>query len=170
MAYLDDLPQLVRGIAEYKALGKAADPLLESFREKIRQFPLETLPSEAQGRLLARWEKMTGLASDGDLAQRRFRLMSRLGCLRPYTLAQLKRQLAAAFGREDGFLVQLDPSAFSLSVEVDAAGQAVLADLTAELRRMIPANLLLYTGVSQAERAGVFAAAVLQVTVKHICR
>lgn len=169
MAYLDDLPELVRGIAEYQALGKAADPLLGDLQEKIRQFPAEVLPGEAEGELLARWEKMTGLPSDGSLAQRRFRLMSRLGCLRPYTLAQLKRQLAAAFGREDGFLVQLDPDAFLLSVEVDAAGQAVLADLTAELRRMIPANLTLYTGVSQAEEAGIFAAVVMQVTVKLIC-
>ena len=168
MAYLDDLPLLVRGIAEYKALGAAVDPLLGGLQQKIRQFPLETLPGESQGELLARWEKMTGLPSDGSLAQRRFRLMSRLGCLRPYTLSQLKRQLAAAFGREDGFLVQLDPAAFSLSVEVDAAGQAVLADLTAELRRMIPANLTLYTGVSQAEETCVFAGVALQVTVKHV--
>ena len=49
-----------------------------------------------------------------------------------------------------------------------AAGQAVLADLTAELRRMIPANLTLYTGVSQAEETCIFAAVALQVTVKHV--
>lgn len=164
MAYLDDLPQIVAGILEYQALGRAVDPVLLDLRGRIEAFPQEVLPQQAAGAVLERWEKMAGLSSQGSLERRRFRLLSRLGSLRPYTLEQLRRQLAAAFGREDGFSVQLDPEGFSLSVEVDAAGEPVLADLTAELRRMIPANLVLHTGVGQSEEFPLYAGAVLQVS------
>lgn len=164
MAYLDDLPALAAGILEYQALGGAVDPILSDLSSRIAAFPLQVLPQQAQGALLERWEKMTGLSSGGSLEQRRFRLISRLASLRPYTLEQLRRQLAAAFGREDGFSVTLDAEAFSLSVEVDKAGEAVLADLTAELRRMIPANLTLHTGVGQSEELALFTGIKMQVT------
>lgn len=164
MAYLDDLPQLLQPVAEYRALGKALDPLMTHLTGEISQFPVAVLPREARGALLARWEEMVGLTPAGTEAQRQFRLISRLTGLRPYTAEQLRRQLAAAFGREDGFSVEIDAAAFSVTVEVDEGGADVLSGLTAELREMIPANMSLYTGVSQAEVLSLYAGAVLQVS------
>ena len=164
MNYLESLPGLVRGIAEYKALGAALDPILEGFWQKLSAFPEDVLPGKAEGELLERWERMTSLLPDGTVSQRRFRLLSRLGSLRPYTPEQLRRQLSAAFGREDGFVIDVDPDAFTLSVEVDEAGAEVLSALTSELRRMIPANLILRTSVGSSETVGLYAGAALQIS------
>jgi hypothetical protein len=46
----------------------------------------------------------------------------------------------------------------------------VLAAMTEELRRMIPANLILQTRVGRSETVPVFAGAVLQVTAIHDIR
>lgn len=170
MAYLDDLPVILRGIREYRALAEAFDPVMEDLQARIAAFPLAVQPGSAEGEVLERWEKMAGLTAAGSPAQRRFRLVSRLGSLRPYTPEQMKRQLAAAFGREDAFVIDMDQENFVLSVEVDPAGAEVLAAMTEELRRMVPANLILQTRVGRSEYAAVYTGAVLQVTAVHDIR
>lgn len=167
MAYLDDLPAFLRGIREYRALGEAFDPVILDLQARIGAFPADVQPSAAGGYFLRRWEKMAGLTPSGTEEQRRFRLMSRLGSLRPYTPRQLERQLTAAFGRENSFSADIDSENFILSVEVDPDGEAVLTAMTEELRRMIPANLILYTGVAQSEKTPLFTGAAMQVTSTH---
>ena len=170
MAYLDELPGFLRNIREYKALAEAFDPVLEDLKERITAFPLSVLPGTAEDDILRRWEKMTELSSIGTLEQRRFRLLSRLGSLRPYTVEQLRRQLASAFGKDDCFSVDVDGENFTLTVEVDSDSADVLAAMTEELRRMIPANLILHTQVGQSEQADLFIGAVMQVTAVHDLR
>lgn len=170
MAYLDDLPELLQDIREYKALAAAFDPVLDDIRARIAAFPLEVQPGTAEGELLRRWERMTSLPSAGTLEQRRFRLLSRLGSLRPYTPEQLRRQLGSAFGKNDCFIIDIDGEAFILTVEVDPDGEAVLSALTEELRGMIPANLILHTRVGENQLLGLYAGVVLQVTATHDIR
>lgn len=170
MAYLDDLPVFLRNVREYRALAAAFDPVMEELKKEFAAFSEKLQPSSAEGEILARWEKMTSLPSAGTLEQRRFRLLSRLGSLRPYTEEQLRRQLAVAFGREDCFTVDIDGEAFTAAVEVDPDGEHVLAAMTDELRRMIPANMILYTRVGAGEEMSLCAGAVLQVTTLHDIR
>ena len=170
MAYLDDLPVFLRNVREYRALAAVFDPVIKDLQEQFAAFSEKLQPSSAEGEILARLEKMTSLPSAGTLEQRRFRLLSRLGSLRPYTEEQLRRQLAVAFGREDCFVIDIDKEAFTAAVEVDPDGESVLAAMTGELRRMIPANMILYTRVGAGEEMPLYAGAVLQVTSLHDIR
>ena len=170
MAYLDDLPVFLRNIREYKALAAAFDPVMEDLLKEFSSFSERLQPDTAEGEFLSRWEKMALLPSSGTPEQRRFRLLSRLGSLRPYTAEQMRRQLAVAFGREDCFDVDIDGEAFTAAVEVDPDGEHVLAAMTDELRRMIPSNMILYTRVAAGEETRLYAGAVLQVTAVHDIR
>ncbi len=159
MDYLDYLPDAFRETKEYQALGEAFDPLTAELEDGIGAVPEEYLPSSAQEQLV-RWERVLGLSGSGDIAERRFAVLTRLAGIRPYTMAQLKRQLRASMG-EGQFAAEVWPDEFLLRVSVPSGAEKLLSAMARELRRMIPANMTLETAVSEPLESGLYTGAVL---------
>ncbi len=162
MDYLSYLPEVFRETEEYRALGQVFDPLTADIESGIDAVPEEYMPSTAEGELV-RWERVLGLSGSGGLEERRFAVLTRLAGVRPYTEAQLKRQLRASMG-EGQFTVEVWPERFLLRVSVLPGVEKLLSAMARELRRMIPANMTLETAVSQAQEAGIFTGALLTVS------
>lgn len=162
MKYLAYLPEVFRETEEYQALGEAFDPLMAGVQDGVGAVPEEYFPLTAEEELV-RWERVLGLSGSGEMEQRRFAVLTRLAGIRPYTEAQLKRQLTASMG-EGQFMVEVWPENFLLRVSVLPGAEKLLSAMTKELRRMIPANMTLETAVSQAQETGVYTGAVLWVS------
>jgi hypothetical protein len=162
MEYVQYLPEVFRETEEYQALGKAFDPLAAEVKAGIGRVPEEYLPSTAEQEL-TRWEQVLGLSGSGELSERRFAVLTRLAGVRPYTLAQLKRQLRASMG-EGQFTAEVWPEDFLLRVSVQPGAEKLLSAMARELRRMIPANITLETAVGEAQETGIYSGAVLWVS------
>ncbi len=162
MKYLDYLPDAFAQTSEYTALGNAVDPPLSEWEAEVAALPQEYFPTTAETRL-DRWERVLGLTSTGSLDQRRFAVISRLAGVRPYTIAQLRRQLTAAMGKGQ-FTAEVFPDEFLLRVEVAPESADLLDAMGKELRRMIPANIELEMAVWTEQTSGVWAGAVLAVS------
>ena len=162
MNYLDYLPDAFKETKEYQALGAAFDPLAADIKEEIGAVPEEYFPSSAEEELV-RWERVLGLSGSGEAAERRFAVLTRLAGIRPYTMAQLKRQLRASMG-EGQFAAEVWPDEFLLRVSVPPGTEKLLSAMARELRRMIPANMTLETAVSEPLETGLYTGAVLCVS------
>lgn len=162
MKYQEYLPDVFRETEEYRALGDAFDPVVAEVQEGMHTVPEEYFPLTAEEELV-RWERVLGLSGGGEIEERRFAVLTRLAGIRPYTEAQLKRQLTASMG-EGQFMVEVWPENFLLRVSVLPAAEKLLSAMAKELRRMIPANMTLETAVSQAQEAGIYTGAVLWVS------
>lgn len=162
MKYQDYLPDTFRQTAEYTALGAAVDEPVAEWENEVAALPQEYFPTTAESRL-GRWEKVLGLTSTGTIEQRRFAVISRLAGVRPYTIVQLRRQLTAAMGKGQ-FTAEVFPDEFLLRVEVAPESADLLDAMGRELRRMIPANIVLETAVWTEQTSEVWAGAVLAVS------
>ncbi len=163
MKYQDYLPDAFRQTAEYTALGAAVDEPMAEWEKEVAALPQEYFPTTAVSRL-GRWEKVLGITgSTGTLEQRRFAVISRLAGVRPYTIVQLRRQLTAAMGKGQ-FTAEVFPDEFLLRVEVAPESAGLLDAMGRELRRMIPANIVLETAVWTEQTSGISAGAVLAVS------
>jgi len=149
MKYKEYLPDILKENEVFAAFGEAVDPLVGEVVGAIGALPEGYLPGSAE-ELLPRWEFALGLSGGGSLEERRFAVLSRLAGIRPYTAAQLKRQLSAAMG-EGKFALEVWPEEFLLRVSVLPGCEMLLVPMVRELRRMIPANMILETAVSQPE-------------------
>lgn len=91
-----------------------------------------------------RWEAILSIVPKGTETQeeRKFRILTRINEQLPYTWRMLCQQLETLCG-EDGYSVELDNGAFTLTVKIALIAKSNFWDVDAMLRRVAPANLVI---------------------------
>ena len=106
-------PEYLRELREFRALAGAEEPELTAAGAALRRAPDDFYTATLTDAGCARWERLLGLpvVHGGDLAQRRFRIMTRMNEQRPFTMARLGEMLRGLCG-EEGFTLALDGADF----------------------------------------------------------
>ena len=135
-------PEYLRELREFRALAGAEEPELTAAGAALRRAPDDFYTATLTDAGCARWERLLGLpvVHGGDLAQRRFRIMTRMNEQRPFTLARLGEMLRGLCG-EEGFTLALDGADFLLTVRLALTARQMLSDAAALLDRVVPVNL-----------------------------
>ncbi len=145
------LPDVLQGIAEFSALMAAEQPEFESLRTQINALAEEACAETASADGIARFESALGLTvSTTDLELRRLNVLSALNNQVPYTMAWLRNKLASVFG-EGAADAQLDADGYEVSVEVDSSYADALDALYTDLRKAVPANMILHANVTESQ-------------------
>ena len=135
-------PEYLRELREFRALAGAEEPELTAAGAALRRAPDDFYIATLTDAGCARWERLLGLpvVHGGDLAQRRFRIMTRMNEQRPFTMARLGEMLRGLCG-EEGFTLALDGADFLLTVRLALTARQMLSDAAALLDRVVPVNL-----------------------------
>lgn len=147
----DYLPACLRGVAEMEALAAAEDVAFDRAWQAVDGLLEGQFIETAAEPWLRRWERMLKLPGGGDLAGRRFQILSKVNNRLPYHINWLYNKLATAFGDREGFTIERDLEKRELTVQVDMIHAGALAALYADLRRSIPADMLLRAVASSVE-------------------
>ena len=101
-------------------------------------------PTSLSHYFVNRWEKLLKITPKGTetLAERRYRIMTRLIERIPHTIQNLKRQLDYICGA-DGYSIELFNDEYRLKVRVALTVKYKFDEVKALLARVIPANILL---------------------------
>jgi len=149
---IEYLPEFLRSVAEFRAVTDAEQELIyELYRRIYSELDRKFIAaSDEVG--IARWEKTLGLSPKDTLSldERKFAVMARMIEKTPYTYGTLTRMLTALCG-EDGFKIRLDAEKYELSVLVELDLANAMGEVEALLRRICPANLLIYASPEYAE-------------------
>lgn len=96
-------PEYLRELREFRALAGAEEPELTAAGAALRRAPDDFYTATLTDAGCARWERLLGLpvVHGGDLAQRRFRIMTRMNEQRPFTMARLGEMLRGLCGERD---------------------------------------------------------------------
>ena len=127
-------PEYLRELREFRALAGAEEPELTAAGAALRRAPDDFYTATLTDAGCARWERLLGLpvVHGGDLAQRRFRIMTRMNEQRPFTMARLGEMLRGLCG-EEGFTLALDGADFLLTVRLALTARQMLSDAAALL-------------------------------------
>ncbi len=152
MKYIDYLPEVLKEVKEFDALGKALDSQLEFIEQKSGMTLKEPVVATATQTGLERFEKLLGLKGDGKTTeQRRQAVASKLVCA-PFTENWLLQKLKANYG-EHGADVYLERDKYLVCVELLGQDEKALQDTYDELISVIPANMVLSVKSGEREHA-----------------
>ena len=149
--YLEYLPPVFSGVAEFIACGESVDFEMEAYFNKGTSLMLEVFIETASEDGIARYEKMLGIiprAAD-TLESRRLRLLMKFTDKAPYTYRSLCAYLENLCG-EGGYSINLSPNGYALTIYIELANSASFDEISRVCRVILPANLtvtveLLYT-------------------------
>ena len=147
-------PAVLRGVREFEELARTENVEFDRSWEELDRLKENLFVEAADERGVRRFEQMLGIptvTADG-MGVRRFRILSKLNNQMPYSFGWLKNKLTTAFGGEKEYTLERDLTAHTLSVEVDMVHAETLVSLYNDLRKSIPANLILHTNVSSSIR------------------
>lgn len=148
------LPGVLREVREYEALAASEDPELSALHDCLDgalndQFVLAATLNGVQ-----RWEKILQVSPKATytLAERRFTILARLAEQLPFSVRMLHFMLGELCGAT-GYTVELDPTAYHLTVKVDLAARSSLDDVTLLLGRVCPCNMVVEVQIRHFEQA-----------------
>lgn len=142
---LDYLPDVLKDIREYRAIMTAEQPELEDGWALAEYALQESVLMTATDYGLKRWEDMIGITPKATETpdERRFRILAFIAGDTPYTYRELERLLANLCG-EDGYEIDLDHGAYTLSVKIALTAKNNYDAVQDLLGKTLPANLVLY--------------------------
>jgi len=145
---IDYLPEMLREVREYKAITQAEEDIVFGLHDMLRTALDNAFAAHADEYGLSRWEKMLGIVprSGATTDERRTALLTRLAEQLPYTYRALTRTLTAICG-EDGFKISLDAGNYTITVLVGIPAGGVLGEVHDHLKRVCPANLIVYVSI-----------------------
>jgi len=145
---IDYLPQVLKEVRELKLIFQSeqteiADLWISIDNAFNNQF-VETFTIDSTEYGVSRWEKILGIVPKATetLDARKFRILTRLNELIPYTLTTLKQQLEALCG-SDGYSLTLKNEIYTIEVKVNLIVKSKFDDVAALLRRVVPANMVI---------------------------
>lgn len=140
---IEYLPEVLRGLYEFRALCGAGDRELTMLRERLSGAVDDNFVHSLTESGCARWESMLGIkpkATDS-LADRRFRILAAINQDSPYSFRGLLRQLETLCGAE-GYSAELDSDNYRLTVKLALAAKGQFDEADKLLRRIVPANIV----------------------------
>lgn len=157
------LPEILRNIREFGEITGAEEPIFEKHQEAIHQMLKDQFVMSAGDMGLKRYERMLGIAGgSGDAPEdRRFRILAKINNRLPYSMGWLRGKLDALFGAEN-YTLERDAAAHKLVVETDVQFESVILDLYADLRKSIPASMILETYISSSLPLSLYTGCTMQ--------
>lgn len=137
------LPQYLRNYnQETVAALQAENPEFKLVWEALDQILQNEFVETANALGLSRWEKILGIFPNATdtLENRRFRIMTRMIKMRPFTVSRLKNILQNLC-EEDGYSVQV--SGYVLTVRIGLTSRNNFNDIEALLQKISPANMVI---------------------------
>ena len=161
------LPEYLREIREYKAILSAEQVIFEDGWACAEYALQESFILTATDYGLSRWEKMLKIEPRGDesLDERRFRILAMITSQLPYTYRQLENMLMSLCGAGK-YRIELKPDEYSIKVSVEMTSKNNYQAVVDLLGQVIPANLVLNTGLYVETIKTVYVAAAVS-SSKH---
>ena len=136
------LPDFISEIKEFKELDATLSQEFDLIHERLailqdNQF-IETTTSQG----ISRYEEMLNIKPNGDLEVRRLSILNHYNSTIPFTMKWLESFLNTTVGK-DLYLIELDPSHYILTISIIEPKAYTIPTLQKELRRKIPANIVL---------------------------
>lgn len=143
------LPEFISSIKEFQELDKVCSVEIDELREKLYQLQQNQFIEIASDKGLGRYEQLMGLPSTGDIELRRFNILNKYNSTIPFTIAWLRNTLNTTIGRGN-FLMELDHGTYILIISIVKSKEQLIESLKRDLRKRIPANLVLTINVLSA--------------------
>lgn len=164
---IEYLPYVVRDYAEFQGIAAAEQPEFEQAWQDADELLTNQFIMIAGEMGLSRWETILEIVPRGtdSLEDRRFRILSRLNDMTPYTLPQLRKLLAILFGEGK---TSADVTEYTLSVQVPVPTRAQEQALWEMIDRIKPANIVYeYATVSEPLQAILYFGGTLVPSYTH---
>ena len=161
------LPEYLREIREYKAILSTEQVIFEDGWTCTEYALQESFILTATDYGLGRWEKMLGVEPKGNetLDERRFRILAMITSQLPYTYRQLENMLRSLCGAGKS-RIELKPDEYSIKVSVEMSSKNNYQAVVDLLGRVIPANLILNTGLYVETAKTIYTASAVSIA-KH---
>jgi len=146
--YLEYLPEYLREIEEFIAIGTSEDVVVKDEEDFLRDIEnAQWIETSTEAGLLRR-EKILGIKSyvHDSFADRRAVIAARWNSYYPYTYYSMVNWLESVYGR-DNFMVDVNYGGYTVKIELRASIKYLLEEVFNEARRMIPANMKLYVNL-----------------------
>ncbi len=140
------LPEFISSIKEFQELDKACSMEIDELREKLSQIQNNQFIETASHEGLRRYEQLMGLPSTGDIELRRFNILNKYNSTIPFTMMWLSNILNTTLGKGD-FLLDMNHSNYTLTISIVKSRGHLIEPLIQDLRRKIPANLILIINI-----------------------
>lgn len=140
------LPEFIGEVNEFQELDKTHSYELDRLDNRLKTILNNQFVETATTEGLSRYEKMLGIRTDSDVDIRRFNILSKYNSSIPFSMRWLQNSLNTTIGK-GLYLIDLDHRKFILTISVMKAKEYLINSLKKELRKQIPANLILHINV-----------------------
>lgn len=156
--YLDYLPEYLREVKEFQALDGCTNPMMESLMQRSNQVYSNRFILTADSDTISRWEKIFKIIppQNFSLDSRRLKVFQKKSEKIPYTFIMLSNYLSQLF---KNVTVSRDLSKHDFYVVVQMDEDTQVDNLYSSLRKMLPANMLIYITLQSAMTAQTYVAA-----------
>lgn len=154
------IPQ-IQETKEFEQIANAEQPNVDLLHQKINDFPNEIIVNTSTNAGLKKWEKVLDIPTTHQLDVRRFNVLLKLNNKVNLTYRWLDNKLQLAVGK-NCYQIELDHDKYALRVSVTADKENILINLRKELRKLIPANLILDTSTLEHEECGVYTGVIVR--------
>lgn len=140
------LPEFVSNIKEFQELDKTCSVEIDKLRNKLQQLQDNQFIETANEEGLRKYEQLLNLNSTNNVELRRFNILNKYNSTIPFSMMWLRNTLNTTVGRGD-FLMELDNTKCVLTIGVVKNKEHLIEVLKKDLRKKIPANMVLNINV-----------------------
>lgn len=140
------LPEFVSSIKEFQELDKTCSVEIDKLRNKLQQLQDNQFIETANEEGLRKYEQLLRLNGTNDVELRRFNILNKYNSTIPFSMMWLRNTLNTTIGRGD-FLMELDNAKYELTISVVKNKEHLIDSLRRDLRKKIPANMVLNINV-----------------------
>lgn len=155
------LPEFISSIKEFEERDRTISIEVDELRQKLLQIQENQFIETANEEGLRRYEQMLNIVPVNDIEMRRFNILNKYNSTSPFTIGWLTNTLNTIIGRGE-FLIDLDYSTYTLTISVVKNKEHLIENLKMDLRKRIPANLVLTINVLSAIEQDVYTGVYLQ--------
>ena len=143
------LPEFISNIKEFQELDQVLSTEIDVLKEQLIRLQENQFIETANEEGLKRHEQMLNIVPVKDIEMRRFNILNKYNSTIPFTTAWLTNTLNTTIGRGE-FLIDLNYGTYTLTISVVKNKEHLIDNLKRELRKRIPANLVLIINVLSA--------------------
>ena len=136
------LPNFISEIKEFQELDTTLSQEFDLIHEHLKTLQDNQFIETATSQGISRYEEMLNIKPNGDLEVRRLNILNHHNSTIPFTMKWLESLLNTTVG-QDLYLIELDPSNYTLTISIIEPKAYTIHTLQKELRRKIPANMVL---------------------------
>ena len=155
------LPNFISEIKEFKELDATLSQEFDLFHERLATIQDNQFIETATSQGLNRYEEMLNIKPNGDFEVRKLNILNHYNSTIPFTMRWLENFLNTTVG-QDLCLIELDPSHYTLTISIIEPKAYTIPTLQKELRRKIPANMVLNINILNSTQGETYIATYLR--------